>query len=182
MSTLTHTQEAVPAGAWSVDPVHSQVGFSIGYATGTFHGTFAPFEARLEADDDGNAALTGEARADSVHVLDENLNAHLLSPEFFDAERTPVLGFRSTAIRRSGSRIEAAGELTIRGVSVPVELVGAITDPFLHVSGTERLTLRLETTVDRRAFGIDWNMELPDGGPVLANDVAVRADLFLVKE
>jgi polyisoprenoid-binding protein YceI len=181
MSTLTQTQEALPTGTWLGDPVHSHVGFEIGYATGTFRGTFAPFEARLDVDADGGAVLTGEARADSVHVLDENLTAHLLAPDFFDAEQAPVLRFASSEIRRSGSELGITGTLTIKGVTVPVEIEGTIGDAFPHPSGTERLPLRLETTVDRRAFGIDWNMELPNGEPALANDVKLVTDLFLVK-
>jgi len=181
MSTLTQMQEALPTGTWVGDTVHSHVGFEIGYATGTFRGSFSPFEARLEVDDEGNAVLTGEARADSVHVLDENLTAHLLAPDFFDAERAPVLRFASTEIVRTGSTLRAAGELTIKDVTVPVELEGTIGDSFPHPSGAERLPLRLETTVDRRSFGIDWNMELPNGEPALANDVTLVAELFLVK-
>lgn len=181
MSTVTHTQETLPTGTWTGDPVHSHVGFELGYATGTFRGTFAPFEARLDVDPDGNAVLVGEARADSVHVLDENLTAHLLAPDFFDAERAPVLRFVSGEIRRSGSDVSITGELTIKGVTAPVELEGTIGEAFPHPSGTERLPLELETTIDRRAFGIDWNMELPNGQPALANDVKLTAELFLVK-
>jgi polyisoprenoid-binding protein YceI len=177
MSTLTQTQEALPAGSWREDPVHSHVGFEIGYAGGTFRGAFTPFEARL-ADGD----LVGEARADSVHVLDENLTAHLLSPDFFDAEQAPLLRFESKAIRRSGSDVTVAGDLTLKGVTVPVELTGTIAEPSLGPSGAERLPLHLETTVDRRAFGIDWQMELPNGEPALSYDVKLAADLYLVKE
>ncbi len=182
MSTLTQTQEALPGGTWREDPVHSHVGFELGYATGVFRGSFSPFEARLAVDADGAAVLKGQARADSVHVLDENLTAHLLSPDFFDAERAPLLGFESTEIRRSGSDVTIRGVLTLKGVSVPVELEGTIGDAFPHPSGTERVPLHLETTVDRRAFGIDWQMELPNGQPALAYDVKISADLFLVKE
>jgi polyisoprenoid-binding protein YceI len=181
MSTLTQTQEALPTGTWNGDPVHSHVGFEIGYASGIFRGTFAPFEARLDVDADGNATLVGEARADSVHVLDENLTAHLLAPDFFDAERAPVLRFTSSDIRRSGSDLAIAGELTIKGISVPVEIQGTVGDPFPYPDGSERLPLTLEATVDRRTFGIDWNMELPNGQPALANDVKLTAELFLVK-
>jgi polyisoprenoid-binding protein YceI len=177
MSTLTETQEALPTGTWREDVVHSTVGFEIGYAGGTFRGSFSPFEAKLE-----NGVLVGEARADSVHVLDENLTAHLLAPDFFDAERTPLLRFESTEIRRAGSDVSISGELAIKGATAPVELEGTITDPFLHPSGTDRVWLHLETTVDRRAFGIDWQMELPNGGPVLAYDVKLSADLLLVKD
>ena len=177
MSTLTETQEALPAGAWREDSVHSHVGFEVGYASGTFRGSFSPFQAKLDG-----GVLVGEARADSVHVLDENLNAHLLAPDFFDAERTPLLRFESTEIRRAGSDVAIPGELTIKGTSVPVELTGTIGEALPYGEGTERFPLHLETTVDRRAFGIDWQMELPNGGEALAWDVKLSADLFLVKE
>jgi polyisoprenoid-binding protein YceI len=158
------------------------VGFEIGYAGGIFRGAFSPFQAQLQVDEDGGGSLAGEARADSVHVLDENLNAHLLAPDFFDAERTPLLSFRSTAIRRSGDDVSIAGELTLKGTAVPVELTGTIGAPAPSPSGAERLPLHLEATVDRREFGIDWNMELPSGEPALANEVKLSADLYLVKD
>ena len=182
MSTLTQTQEALPAGTWREDSVHSHVGFEIGYAGGIFKGSFSHFEARLDVDASGAAVLKGQAQADSVHVLDENLNAHLLAPDFFDAERTPLLSFESSEIRRAGNDAAIAGELAIKGVSVPVELTGTIGEPAPNPSGGERFPLHLETTVDRRAFGIDWQMELPNGEPALAYDVKLSADLFLVKE
>jgi polyisoprenoid-binding protein YceI len=181
MSTLTDTQELLPTGTWVEDTVHSHVGFEIGYATGTFRGSFSPFAARLTVEVDGNASLVGEARADSVHVLDENLNAHLLSPEFFDAERAPLLRFASTDVERTGDRLRVTGDLTLRGATVPVELTGTVAQAFPHPAG-ERLPIKLEGTVDRRDFGIDWNMELPNGEQALSNDVALTADLFLVKE
>ena len=180
MSTLTDTQELLPTGTWVEDTIHSHVGFEIGYATGTFRGSFSPFVARLTVESDGGASLVGEARADSVHVLDENLNAHLLSPEFFDAERAPLLRFASTDVERTGDRLRVSGDLTLKGVTAPVELRGTIAPSFPHPAG-ERLPIKLEGTVDRRDFGIDWNMELPNGEQALANDVVLTADLFLVK-
>ena len=110
------------------------------------------------------------------------MTGHLLAPDFFDAERAPLLSFESTEVRRAGKALSVSGVLTIKGVSVPVELEGTIDDPFLHPSGTERFPLHLETTIDRRAFGLDWQMELPNGGEALAWDVKLSADLFLVKE
>jgi polyisoprenoid-binding protein YceI len=180
MTTSTQTQEALPTGSWREDPVHSHVGFEIGYAGGTFKGTFSPFQARFDGNDD--PLLTGEARADSVHVLDENLNAHLLAPDFFDAEQTPLLSFESTAIRRSGNDVAIAGELSIKGVSVPVELTGTIGEALPYPPDSQRFPLHLETTIDRRQFGIDWQMQLPNGEPALANEVKLSTDLFLVKD
>ena len=101
---------------------------------------------------------------------------------------TPRATRRSRSARPSctgstGDRVEGTGELTIKGVTEPVELAGAIaaessTDPF----GRERLGLRLETTVDRTAFGVSWNAPNQGGGDYLGNDVTLVAELALVRQ
>src|SRR6476646_7956556 len=129
MSTITETKTSLPAGTWNVDPVHSQIGFAVEYVVGTFRGSFSPLEAKLAVGEDGSATLTGATPVSGVKVQDENLEAHLQSPDFFDAERTPGISFRSTSIRRSGDEIAIGGDLEIKGISHPVEAKGTITDP-----------------------------------------------------
>ena len=173
----TTTQTALPAGTWSVDKVHSTVGFAVPYMAGTFQGTFSDFEARL---DDG--ALTGIAQVASVQVKDPNLEAHLQAPDFFDAERYPELSFVARDVSRSGDELTIAGELTLKGRTEPVEIKGRITDPFADPFGGERFGLQLEAKVDRTKFGLDWNNPLPSGDPALANEVTIVVDLQLSKE
>jgi polyisoprenoid-binding protein YceI len=103
MTTVAH--ETLPAGAWNVDPVHSQVGFAVDYVVGTFRGSFSPVDAQLEVADDGTATLAGTAPVSGVKVQDENLEAHLLSPYFFDAERAPENTFRTTEVRRRSDEV-----------------------------------------------------------------------------
>jgi len=178
----TKAPTKLPTGTWSLDPVHSQVGFAVDYMVGTFHGTFSPVEGKLEGAEDGTARLTGRAPVTGINVQDENLAAHLQSPEFFDAERTPEITFRSTDIRRDGDRVEVDGELAIKSEMHPVQLTGTITDPADDPFGNVRIGLDLETSIDRTAFGIDWNNPLPNGEPALANEVALTANLYFVKE
>ena len=174
--TTTEIREAVPTGTWSVDPVHSDIGFSIDYLAGTFRGTFARFSAEL---DDGE--LRGSAEVASIQVKDPNLEAHLQSPEFFDVERHPQLLFRSNEIRRSGDELSIDGEITIKGHTEPVEIRGTVVDAFADPFGNERLGVKLETTIDRTLFGVTWNNPLPNGEPALANQVRISVDLQLVK-
>src|SRR5919206_1754476 len=119
MTIITETR-ALPAGTWNVDPVHSTVGFAVNYIVGTFHGSFSPVDAKLEVTEDGQR-LTGSAPVSGVKVQDENLAAHLQSPDFLDAERAPEITFESTAVRRDGERVEVEGDLTIKGVTLPVK-------------------------------------------------------------
>ena len=98
---------AIPAGTWRLDPTHSSAGFSVKHmAVATFRGSFEQLDALLDVGDDGNARLTGSINADSLLVKDENLKAHLRSPEFFDTERFPEVKFVSTSIRRDGDEVE----------------------------------------------------------------------------
>jgi polyisoprenoid-binding protein YceI len=176
MSTQT-TQHSLPTGTWSADKVHSTVGFAIAYMAGTFQGTFSDFDARLD-----EGALTGTAEVSSVQVKDPNLEAHLQSPEFFDAERFPQLSFEANGVDRSGDDLTISGELTLKGHTEPVEIRGHISDPAPDPYGGERFGLQLETTVDRSSFGLDWNNPLPSGDPALAQEVTIIVDLQLVKE
>jgi polyisoprenoid-binding protein YceI len=175
--TSQTTQQALPIGSWSVDRVHSTVGFAVPYLTGTFRGTFSDFEARLS-----DGVLRGTAEVGSVQVKDPNLAVHLQSPEFFDAERFPQLSFQAQGISRSGDELTIAGELTLKGHTEAVEIKGHVSDPAPDPYGGERFGLQLETTVDRTKFGLNWNNPLPSGDPALADDVTIIVDLQLVKE
>jgi polyisoprenoid-binding protein YceI len=175
MST-THTTQ-VPTGTWTLDPVHSSVGFAVKHSgVMTFRGTFKEFDAKLV---DGR--LEGTVKVDSVVVDDPNLAGHLQTPDFFDAEQYPELRFASRSISRDGDRISIDGDLTLRGVTNPVEITGTITGPITDGYGNQRLGLDLETTINRRDYGIDWSMELPSGEPGLADDVVITANLALVQ-
>src|SRR3954464_4933479 len=171
------TQQVLPTGTWSADKVHSTVGFAVPYLAGTFQGTFSDFEARLS-----DGVLRGSAEVSSVQVKDPNLEAHLQSPDFFDAERFPELSFEAREISRSGDDLTIAGELTLKGHSEAVEIVGPVSDPAADPYGGERFGLQLETTVDRTKFGVSWNNPLPSGDPALSDDVTIVVDLQLAKE
>jgi polyisoprenoid-binding protein YceI len=181
LSTITATPTQLPTGTWAIDPVHSQVGFAVDYMVGTFRGSFSPVEGALAVAEDGGAELKGSAAASSIKVQDESLSTHLLSPDFFDAERTPEIRFSATDVRRSGNEVTVKGELTIKGITEPVELTGTISDPVRDAYGNDRIGLTLETIVDRTRFGVNWNLALPNGKPALANDVTLTAELYLVK-
>jgi polyisoprenoid-binding protein YceI len=181
VNTILETRTSLPSGAWNVDSTHSQVGFAVDYLVGTFRGTFSPFEATLTVAEDGTAALEGSAPVSGVRVQDENLAGHLQTPDFFDAEQAPEIRFRSTAIERAGEQVTVTGDLSIRGATLPVVLTGTVGEPADDPYGNARFVLRLEGTIDRTAFGINWNNPLPNGEPALANDVTLTAELYLVR-
>ena len=168
---------AVPSGTWTVDRVHSSIGFEVEHMVSTFRGRFEDYDGQLV---DGK--LIGTVAVPSVKVYDENLEAHLQSPDFFDAQLHPELRFesRELAIDEDGS-VTLEGELTIKGVTRPVTAHGRYVHVEADLGGGERIGLALETTVDRREFGLEWNAPLPKGGFVLGNDVTLTVALELVK-
>ena len=177
MSTTREAVQTVPAGVWTLDPVHSSIGFEIAYMGGSFRGHFNEVDARL-----ADNRLEGSARVKSVQVKDESLDAHLQSPDFFDAERHPVLRFESGDIQGDADEVTVRGEITIKGITRPVELKGTIAAPTPKGDGSEVIGVKLETVIDRTDFGVNWNMPLPDGKPALANEVELNAGLFLIRE
>ena len=177
MAVLTENRTALPTGNWALDPIHSTIGFELPYLAGTFRGHFTDVSARLT-----EAGLQGSARVASVDVKDENLSAHLQSPEFFDAERYPELSFESREVERSGEKLVVRGDITIRGITQPIELKGTVSEPLTDYANRERVGLKLEASVDRTAFGVNWNAPLPSGEPALANDVTLIAELYFVRE
>lgn len=167
MSTPTLT--SAPAGTWSADPVHSNVGFEIDYAgTNVFRGSFNEYGATLE-----DGVLVGTAQVASVDVKDEQLNGHLQSPDFFDAARFAEITFRTSDLE--------TGELTMKGVTRPVTITSTVSEPNTDPFGRERVGITLEATVNRNEFGISWNAPNQGGGNYLGDDVTIKADLALVK-
>jgi polyisoprenoid-binding protein YceI len=169
-----------PAGTWAADPVHSNVSFEVEYAAvNRFRGSFTEFDARLEG-----GSLEGSAKVASVDVKDENLNGHLQTPDFFDAQKFPEITFTATELERGENHaVSGKGELTIKGVTQPITLEGTIApEPSVDPFGRERLGLRLESQIDRTQYGVSWNAPNQGGGDYLGNDVKLIAELAFVKQ
>jgi polyisoprenoid-binding protein YceI len=147
----------------------------------TFRGSFARFNAELDVAEDGAAKLVGVVPVDTVVVKDENLAAHLQSPDFFDGEQFPEIRFESADIRVDGPNVLVVGDLTIKGHTERVSAQGSIVGPIEDPYGNTKLGIQLETVVDRTKFGLNWNAPLPKGGFVLSDDVTLSVDLELLQ-
>jgi polyisoprenoid-binding protein YceI len=175
---MSTTIQQVPTDTFGLDPVHSSFGFGVRYnGLATFRSSFDKVDAQL-----ADGVLTGSADVRSIVIDEPRFKDHLLADDFFDVESTPTITFRSTDIRpaEDGS-VEVDGELTIRGVTKAVTATGTYAvggDAF----GNDRVAFEVQTTVDRREFGLNWQMVKPDGSEALAYDVTISADLQLVKQ
>jgi polyisoprenoid-binding protein YceI len=181
-ATAVQTATALPVGTWQSDPTHSTASFAVKHmVVATFRGRFEDLAATLTVGEDGTAELSGTVGAGSIVVKDENLQAHLGSPDFFDSERYPELRFVSKSIRRDGEDLVLDGDLTIKGQTHPVEARGTITDPVETLGGAVKIGLTLETVIDRTKYGLNWNAPLPKGGVALADDVKLTVELELAQ-
>ena len=183
MSTAVDTTTQLPVGTWKSDQTHSSANFAVKHmVVATFRGHFDDLDATLAVGEDGNAQLNGSVDAGSIVVKDENLQAHLGSPDFFDTERYPELRFVSRSIRRDGEQLVVEGDLTIKDQTHPVEARGTITDPHETLGGAIKIGLTLETIIDRTQFGLNWNAPLPKGGFAVADDVKLTVELELAQD
>ncbi len=169
---------------WVIDSAHSQVEFSVRHMMiSTVRGRFDKFsgtlninEAQLEA-----SSVEGSVETASVNTHDPNRDTHLRSPDFFDAEKYPSMTFRSGKITRvEEGRYKAAGQLTIRDVTrevvFDVTMEGDGKDPW----GNRRLGLAAQVTINRKDFGLAWNVALETGGWLVQDQVKIGIDLEAV--
>ena len=160
------TESGLIAGTWSIDPSHSEVGFTVRHLMSKVRGQFETFEGTLVTGSTlGETAATATIDLNSVNTRDEQRDAHLRSADFFDVEKTGPMTFSSTSFDGTSAK----GELTIKGVTRPVELdvefLGLDTDPW----GGQRIGFEATTEISRKDFGVDFNIPL-DGGKLLVGD------------
>jgi polyisoprenoid-binding protein YceI len=168
------------AGTYVADPVHSSFGFAVRYqGVSLFRGTLEDVTAQLS-----NGRLEGAAKVESISIrTPEQFRAHVLSNEFFDAENHPEVRFVSNDLDLADDgTAKVAGELTIKGITRPVEATGTWTAPAADAFGGTRGHLQLAAVVDRSQFDMNWNAPLPSGGKALANEVTLTVDVSLIEQ
>jgi polyisoprenoid-binding protein YceI len=181
MSATTTLQPL--SGTYASDPIHSSFGFAVRYmGVSTFRGTLDDVSATLTAGAD-KVALQGAAKVESISITTpEQFRQHVLAPDFFDAGAHPQIEFSSTKVELApDGRATVDGELTIKGTTRPVHAEGTWAPEAETLSG-RRAHLELATTIDRTAFGVSWNADLPSGGKALADDVELTISLALLAQ
>jgi polyisoprenoid-binding protein YceI len=176
MSVIEQTQ-IVPAGRYAADKAHSSVSFGVRHLKiVTVRGEFLDYDAELQGGD--QPSLSGAIRTAAVTTHDETRDQHLRSPEFFDTDRYPQATLVATAIEPG----KVVADLTLRGVTRPVELEAVFSEPAIDPWGNTRVGVELNGSLDRRDFGIVWNAPLPGGGALLDDEVKLSASLSFIKE
>jgi polyisoprenoid-binding protein YceI len=187
MSTVTDTTtqgiSQLSPGVWNVDASHSTIGFSARHLmVSKVRGRFATFTGTLTIADEPLASKV-EASVDiaSVTTGDETREAHLKSADFFDADNFPTMTLVSTGIDKDGSDYVLHTDLTIKGVTKPVdfelEFDGVSGDPW----GGTRAGFSAQAEVNRKDWGLEWNVALETGGVLVGEKVKIQLDIEAVK-
>jgi polyisoprenoid-binding protein YceI len=186
-AALAQNQADVLKGTWVIDPVHTNLGFHARHAmVTTVRGSFQEFSGTITIDPDHpeRSSAEVEIKAASVTTRAKDRDAHLVSPDFLDAERHPTLTFRSTRVEAGDDPDQFVlwGDLTIRGVTKPVRLDmtfhGTAVDPF----GNLRAGFEGETTVNRKDWDLNWNAPLEAGGFLVGDKVKLHLDVSAIKQ
>ena len=168
----------VAANEFTIDSVHSSVGFSVDHmVVSTVRGSFGDFGGRiyLDGEDLTKSSVEVSIEAASIDTANEQRDDHLRSSDFFDVENHPKIVFKSGSIKKDGDRYVAVGNLTIRGNTRLVELPFAVKGPIDDPWGNRRIGVQIDPiTIDRKEFGLMWSKALETGGLVVGDEVTIE--------
>jgi polyisoprenoid-binding protein YceI len=170
------------AGTWSIDPVHSDVGFTVRHMmVSKVRGKFRTFSGELVTGDNPlDSSVTAEIDLSSIDTGSEQRDAHIRSADFFEVETYPTMTYRSTGVRRHGSDYILDGELTLKGVTreVPLalELNGFGPDPY----GGTRAGFTATGEINRRDFGVNFAAVMETGGAVVSDKITIHLEIEAV--
>ena len=172
----------IPSGRWTVDPVHSYVGFVARHMMiARVHGAFRDFSAEVVIGDNPlESKVTAVIQTGSIDSGSPDRDNFVRAADFFDVEQYPEMSFESTGFKADGGHYTMTGDLTIKGVTKPVtfdvEFDGYTGDPW----GNDRAGVYAQATVNRHDWGISWNAPLESGGVMLSDNVKLELDLQIV--
>jgi polyisoprenoid-binding protein YceI len=173
------------AGTFGFDLSHSAVSFTARHLmVSKVRGKFTEFDGTLTiAEDPLESSVEVEIDAASVDTGEPKRDEHLRSTDFFGAESHKHITFKSTGVRHvEGDRFTVTGDLTVRGVTRPVELdlevLGVLVDPW----GSQRIGFSARTEIDREDFGLTWNQALEGGGVLVGKKITIEIDTEAVRQ
>lgn len=169
---------------WNIDGAHTQSTFAVRHMViSTVRGEFQKTSGVVKLDEGDLARSSVEATIDvaSLRTREEKRDAHLRSPDFFDAQKYPTITFKSSKVEKAGDRYRVAGDLTLHGVTKPVVLDAAISPEVKDPWGMTRRGIQASTKIDRQDFGLRWNQAV-EAGPVVGDEVTIEIDAEIVKQ
>lgn len=172
-------------GAYTIDPTHSEIGFSVRHAmVTTVRGQFAEYDGKLQLDGSNPSASTAEVtiKVVSIDTNQEQRDGHLRTGDFFDAETHPEITFTSTAAEQvDAETYRLTGDLTIKGTTKPVTIDFTFNGSAKDLYGNERVGFEGSTTINRTDWGLSYNAALETGGVLIGEKVKLSFDISAIK-
>ena len=168
------------AGTWTIDQVHSEVGFTVRHMmVSKVRGRFGAFSGQIVTGETPvQSSVTAEIDLTSIDTNNDQRDEHIRSADFFEVETYPTMSYRSTGIREDGDGgYLVDGELTLKGVTKPVELQLEIGGFGPDAFGGYRAGFSAQATINRRDFGVNFNAALETGGAVVGDKVTISLDI-----
>jgi len=182
---MTDPTSNIPAkGTWVIDPVHSSLEFVARHMmVSKVKGRFTDVNGTIEVGGDGSEhSVRVSVEAASIDTRDEKRDEHLRSPEFLDVENHKQLTFVSTAVRQEGDGWVLDGDLTIRGTTRPVSIAFTFNGSGTNPWGAEVAGFEGHTSINRKDFGLEWNVALETGGVLVGDKVDINLDIEATKQ
>jgi polyisoprenoid-binding protein YceI len=171
---------------WSIDPMHSEVHFKIKHLViSTVTGSFKKFsgEATTEGEGFDNAGISFTIDVDSIDTNQEMRDTHLKSGDFFEVEKYPAITFKSTSFKKAGGdNYKMVGNLTMKGVTKPVELDVEYGGSEKDNYGNQKYGFEVTGKIPRKEFGLTYNAITETGGLALGEDVKLVANIQVAKK
>ena len=169
---------------WNVDPDHSTIEFRVSHmVVSKTTGRFMDYAGFIEMDAEAGTVKAIEAtiKTGSVNTHHEKRDAHLRNADFFDVEHYPTMTFKLKSQKKTAEGYTAVGDLTLRGVTKEVTLVGHFNGTTKDPLGNTRAGFNAEGKLNRKDFGMVWNKSLDSGGLVVGDEVQIRLDVECIK-
>jgi polyisoprenoid-binding protein YceI len=181
MTTITQIPGYV-VGTWDIDASHSTVGFSVRHMmVSKVRGYFTKFSGEIvTAEDPARSTVTATIDMDSIDTRQEQRDAHIRSADFFDVGNHTVMTFRSTEVRTDGADWTVVGDLTIKGITKPVELALEVNGFGPDAYGGTRAGFSARTEISRKQFGVDIDMPMDGGGVVVGDKISIELEIEAV--
>jgi polyisoprenoid-binding protein YceI len=181
MTTVTQIPGYV-VGTWDIDASHSTVGFSVRHMmVSKVRGYFTRFSGEVvTAEDPARSTVNAEIDMDSIDTRQEQRDAHIRSADFFDVGNHTVMTFRSTEVRTDGAEWTVVGDLTIKGITRPVELALEVNGFGPDAYGGTRAGFSAKTDISRKEFGVDIDMPMDGGGVVVGDKISIELEIEAV--
>jgi len=175
----------MPMERWEIDHMRSSIQFSVrNLMLANVHGRFTNWAGELYLDDKNPGRSHVDVRIDagSIQTGDPDLDRHLRSAEFLDAARSGYIVYESTSVDRlAGGRLHVSGFLTIRGTTRPVALEVELAGRDKDSLGGERAAFIARASIDRKDFGLNWNLALENGGMLVGDRIGIRIEVETVR-